>query len=105
MQTKLTIRLDSAVISRAKRIAKKRGDYVGLICATSVTTVVYISARIVSTEQARGLSERMLSLFRPAAVTGAVLLDALRLDFTDFEDAVLYQSAISSGADGIVTRD
>lgn len=47
----------------------------------------------------------LLKLFEIAPVNRLVLEEALNINFHEFEDAVLYQSAIHCGAEGIVTRD
>jgi len=44
-------------------------------------------------------------LFEVAPVNRLVLEEALTDDFTDFEDAVIYESARHIGADCIVTRN
>jgi predicted nucleic acid-binding protein len=47
----------------------------------------------------------LLALFVIAAVNRVVLEDAAKSKFKDFEDAVLHESAIHSGAEYIVTRN
>ncbi len=47
----------------------------------------------------------LLQLFKVALVDEAVLKDALKVGFSDFEDAVLYQSAKNANIDTIVTRN
>lgn len=47
----------------------------------------------------------MLKLFAIAEVNYIVLEMALEIGFSDFEDAVLYQSGVSVGIDGLVTRN
>ena len=101
----LLMRQPHALVARELFTVAERGAFTGLICATSVTTVFYLSAKTVPPSQAALLIERLLQLFQTAPVTGAVLADAIRLEFADFEDAVVCQSAVTSGADGIVTRD
>ena len=46
-----------------------------------------------------------MSIFEVAPVTRAVIEDALTTPIQDFEDAVLYQSAIHYGCQLIVTRN
>lgn len=48
---------------------------------------------------------QVLDLFGVAAVDGRVLEAALRLDFADFEDAVVHEAARACGAAGIVMRN
>lgn len=47
----------------------------------------------------------LLDLFLVAEVNEAVLTQAINSDFTDFEDAVLYQAGCYAGVDGFVTRN
>jgi hypothetical protein len=47
----------------------------------------------------------LLGLFDVAPVTRSVLDEALELDFQDYEDVVICQSAVGVNADGIVTRN
>ena len=44
-------------------------------------------------------------MFEVAVVDGAVIGDAIALDFQDFEDAVIHEAARRAGAAAIVTRD
>lgn len=54
---------------------------------------------------ARQKIKLLLDLFEVAPVNRAVLDEALVLDFSDFEDAVMHQAAAGVNADGIVTRN
>jgi len=77
----------------------------GRICATTVTTVDYLATKALGAKQAKKLVRQVLDLFGIAAVDGRVLDAALRLDFDDFEDAVVHEAARACGAAGIVTRN
>ncbi len=72
MQTKLTIRLDSAVISRAKRIAKKRG--------TSVSRLVSDYFKGVSAAESKDAPEELPPITRSLAgsLKGANIEDYYR---------------------------
>ena len=48
---------------------------------------------------------RLLKTFNIAPVNRAVLHDAAELNFKDFEDAAIAQSAIASGIPTIITRN
>lgn len=93
----------SAAIGLLEHVARK--DLVGLIGATTVTTIHYLATKAVGTGSARRHVATLLDLFEVAAVTRVVLADALQLDFRDYEDAVLQEAARHAGADAIVTRD
>jgi predicted nucleic acid-binding protein len=81
------------------------GQVEGILGATTVTTAFYLAQRARDGSAARKHVARLLDLFLVAAVDGAVLRSALRLDFDDYEDAVLHEAAKRAGAVGIVTRD
>ena len=80
----------------------------GLLCATTVTTIHYLSTRVLGSAKAQNQIRDLTMLFEIAAVNRTVIEDALISKFSkfsDFEDAVLYQAARHAGAKAIVTRD
>lgn len=77
----------------------------GLLGATSVTTIYYLSAKSSGREQARNQVEGLLHRFNIASVHRVVLAEAVETDFADYEDAVLYRAALHAEAGGIVTRN
>lgn len=76
----------------------------GFLCATTVTTVDYLLGQSLAPDEARAALQRLLDLFEIAPVNRPVLEQALRSDVSDFEDAVLEQSARLVSADVITTR-
>ncbi len=85
--------------------AVERGWLEGLVCATTITTVYYIGSQSYGQTHVREKLQDLLALFTVAPVTHAILVAALRLDFPDFEDAVLHEAAAAADAQGIVTRN
>jgi len=77
----------------------------GFLCATTVTTMHYLLLKYLSKEKAIENIQSLLSLFEIASVNRVVIENALKSKFSDFEDAVLHESARHSGAQYIVTRD
>lgn len=77
----------------------------GYLCATTITTVDYLVGKFQDKQKARALVHRLLQVYSVAEVNEEVLAKAVVSDFSDFEDAVLYQSAYYAGVDGIVTRN
>lgn len=77
----------------------------GVLSATTVTTIHYIAAKSVGSESAARHLRELLAIFDVAAVDRQVLLDALGLDFADYEDAVLHEAARAASATAIVTRN
>ena len=46
-----------------------------------------------------------MALFEVASVNRLVIENALKIKFTDFEDAVLHESAIHAGVEYIISRN
>lgn len=77
----------------------------GYICATTATTIYYIASRSFGRKRAIEEVRSLLALFDVAPVDRPVLDSALDVEFCDYEDAVVHESARMIGADAIVTRD
>ena len=82
-----------------------RAEITGAIAATSFTTIWYILRKSIPPDRRTEYFLKLLALFEIAAVDKTVIVGALGLGFTDFEDAVLHETARMVGADVIVTRD
>ena len=82
-----------------------RGAVTGLMCATTVTTIFYLTSREVGNEAAMQHIEKLTSLFEVASVTRSVLDAAMSSNSPDFEDAVLAEAAHQAGAQAIITRN
>ena len=85
--------------------AVEAGRIEGSLCATTVTTIHYLTTRVLGSQGAAREIARLLSIFRIAPVTEAVLNAALQTKTPDYEDAVLFEAARTAGMDGIVTRN
>jgi predicted nucleic acid-binding protein len=83
----------------------ENGKIGGSICATTVTTIYYLTSKSLDTKQAIDNVQRLLRLFEVAPVHRPVLEAALKADFSDFEDAVIHASAHHVKAEAIVTRN
>ncbi len=77
----------------------------GFLCATTITTLDYLLTRNLSRKESRQTLSRLLRLFEVAPVNGTVIDRALSSPMTDFEDAVIDQSAVLCGAKAIITRN
>ena len=82
-----------------------RGKIIGLMVATTVTTIFYLASKEAGRLQARRQVEKLMALYEVAPVTRAVLEAALTSKSPDFEDAVLAEAALQAGAQAIVTRN
>jgi predicted nucleic acid-binding protein len=81
------------------------GPLDGILGATSVTTLYYLVGKAIGRRDADENVRRLLAIFNVAPVGQGVLLDAIALGWSDFEDAVLHEAARHAEATGIVTRD
>jgi len=81
------------------------GALEGVVSATTVTTIHYIAARAVGRQAAGRHVRELLTIFDVACVDRDVLVDALGLDFSDYEDAVLHEAGRADGVAAIVTRN
>jgi len=77
----------------------------GFLCATTLTTVDYLLGQALPKHNARAALHQLLNLFEIAPVNRPVLEQALASDITDYEDAVMEQSARLVSADVITTRN
>jgi predicted nucleic acid-binding protein len=83
----------------------ERGDLMGCLCATTITTIYYLASKAVGVKKARAEIQKLLTLFEIAPVNRSVLQAALKSEFSDFEDGVIHEAACFVEANGIVTRD
>lgn len=77
----------------------------GYLCASTVTTIHYLIAKALGSQEAVRHIQSLLSLFNVAPVNRGVLEQALAASFSDFEDAVLHAAACHAGVQSIVTRN
>lgn len=101
----LLARAPFAADSTKVMAAVETGATEGFLCATTVTTIHYLTAKTIGRNAAEKHLASLLRIFRIAPVTGAVLAAALGSKAKDFEDAVLIESARAVSADAIVTRN
>lgn len=80
-------------------------DIRGLLCATTITTIHYFVARQYNQQDALKGITSLLKMFDIAPVNKSILDQATQSKIADFEDAVLHESALLTGADAIVTRN
>lgn len=83
----------------------EQGELEAYIGGTTVTTVHYLVAKALGTQAAHLAVEQLLQIFVIAPITRAVLTSALSISFSDYEDAVLHEAAMSVNVEAIITRD
>lgn len=90
----------------ARLFAKvEQGNFEGILGATTITTLYYLISKQLGKKETKQAIEKLLNLFEIGSVDHLVLRTSLSLDFSDYEDAVLYQVALHNQTQGIVTRD
>lgn len=77
----------------------------GFLCATTITTIDYLCTKAIGKDLARSAINQLLELFLIAEVNQMVLKNAVNSNFSDFEDAVIYQAGRYANVDGFVTRN
>jgi predicted nucleic acid-binding protein len=90
----------AAVLDRAER-----GEFMGWLCATTVTTIFFLLRKELGRHQTIGRMKDLTAICAIAPVNQGVVDAALESDFSDFEDAVLNHSALLVGARCLVTRN
>ena len=83
----------------------EQGKLEGVLCATTITTLYYLISKQLGEKQTKQMIEKLLNLFKIGLVDELVIRTSLSLDFPDYEDTLLYQVALHSQTQGIVTRD
>jgi predicted nucleic acid-binding protein len=83
----------------------EQGELEGLLAAHSVTTLHYLLVKYLGPQQANLAVTKILQVFGVAAVDQNVILNALALDWKDFEDAVQMAAALTAQVDYLVTRN
>jgi hypothetical protein len=81
------------------------GAIEGVVSATTVTTIHYIAAKSLGSDLAGRHVRELLAIFDVACVDRDVLISALNLDFSDYEDAVLHEAGRADSVAAIVTRN
>lgn len=80
--------------------------FVGFLSAKSITDIYYLTHRYThSDEETRTVLNKLFQLFELIDTAGMDCRKAISSDMTDYEDAVMVESALRSGIDCIVTRN
>lgn len=83
----------------------ERGKIRGLIAAMTFPNVYYIVRKVRGTKAAMAMLTMLRRTFTPVALDEQILNQALDGDFSDFEDALQYFSALRADAACLVTRN
>ena len=80
--------------------------FTGYISAKSVTDIYYLSHRLThDNKKARDILSRLTDIFEIADTTGTDCRRAIPSAVSDYEDAVMIETAVREGMDCIVTRN
>ena len=80
--------------------------FVGFLSAKSVTDIYYLTRHYThSDKDARAVLNTLFQLFELMDTAGIDCRRATSSDISDYEDAVMVESAVRSGVDCIVTRN
>lgn len=83
-----------------------KGQFKLYTSSNSITTAYYILCKYVDEKEARIQITNLLDYLQVIPVTDTILRQALNSEFTDFEDAVQHQSALTiSKIKFIITRN
>ncbi len=88
----------------ALSLAEKK-QITGLICATAVPLIFYLIEKERGKKVAEKSLENLLNIIDIAVVDNNIIKLSLKSEFKDFEDAIIYYSAINNRADMIITRN
>jgi predicted nucleic acid-binding protein len=94
-----------AVDARTLFAKIERGRATGFLAGHTVTTIHYVSAKMIGGAATAAAIADLLRLFEIVPVEKADFFQAVGLPVSDFEDAVQMICALKVGADYIVTRD
>jgi predicted nucleic acid-binding protein len=86
--------------------AVEKGEIFGLISASAITDIYFLSKReLKNNAKARVVLRKLLNIIKVSAVDENTIYNAFNLEWPDFEDAVQYAVAENIDADYIVTRN
>ncbi len=77
----------------------------GFLCPTSITTIYYLLNKNLDKKRCNDAIKTLLNLFSIVELNKNILLKSLENSGVDFEDSVIYTSAIFEDIDIIITRD
>jgi len=83
----------------------EQGNIEGYLCPTTITTIGCLVSKVKGANQAKRLMKNLLNIFNLTELSKSVFETACSHKISDFEDAVLHESARLSNIEGIVTRN
>ena len=81
-------------------------QFEGFLTAKAITDIYYLTRRQThSDKEARDILAKLCALFGLLDTAAPDIRKAISAEISDFEDAVMFETAVRSGADCIVTRN
>ena len=81
-------------------------QFEGFLTAKSITDIYYLTHRQTHSDQAtRDIISKLCTLFDLLDTTDMDIRNAISSEVSDFEDAVMIETAVRSGSDCIITRN
>ena len=81
-------------------------QFEGFLTAKAITDIYYLTHRQTHSDKAtRGVLTKLCALFGLLDTTALDIRKAISAEISDFEDAVMVETAVRSGMDCIVTRN
>ena len=77
----------------------------GYLCPTTITTIGCLVSKVKRADEAKEIIKNLLNIFKLTRLNKSILENACSHKISDFEDAVLHESANFSNLDCIVTRN
>lgn len=84
----------------------EQGSIILYLSAVSINNIYYIVRRFLGHKKTLEVVETLIEMTEMVGTTKKEILQALRNDFSDFEDSIQYSSAMTiDGLDAILTRN
>ena len=77
----------------------------GYLSVSSITTLHYLIAKALNKQEANNVIEKLLKIFLITPLNKAVFIDTIANNGIDFENSVIFSSALHHQIDYIITRD
>jgi len=83
-----------------------KGKVILYLSALSINNIYYIVRKFLGHKKTLEVIETLIELTEIVGITKKEVIQALKIDFKDFEDSVQYSSALTiKGLDAIITRN
>jgi len=83
----------------------EQGNIEGYLCPTTITTIGYLVSKVKGADGSKKLIKNLLNIFKLTGLNKSIFENACDHKISDYEDAVLHESAQMNNIEGIVTRN